>query len=53
MWDAIVIGSGIGGLAAGQDVASPGVPGAFMGGLMGGLMAAATLEPALSGKVSG
>jgi len=49
MWDAIVIGSGIGGLAAGQDVTSPGVSGAFMGGLM----AAATLEPALWGKVSG
>jgi all-trans-retinol 13,14-reductase len=36
-------------LLAGQDVTSPGVPGAFMGGLM----AAATVEPALWGKLSG
>lgn len=36
-------------LLAGQDVVSPGVPGAFMGGLM----AAASLEPALWGKISG
>lgn len=36
-------------LLAGQDVTSPGVPGAFMGGLM----AAATVEPALWGQVSG
>ena len=36
-------------LLAGQDVTSPGVPGAFMGGLM----AAATVEPALWGKVTG
>lgn len=35
-------------LLAGQDVTSPGVPGAFMGGLM----AAATVEPALWSKVS-
>ena len=36
-------------LLAGQDVTSPGVPGAFMGGLM----AAAAVEPALWGQVSG
>jgi all-trans-retinol 13,14-reductase len=36
-------------LLAGQDVTSPGVPGAFMGGLM----AAATVEPALWAQVSG
>ncbi len=36
-------------LLAGQDVTSPGVPGAFMGGLM----AAAAIEPALWSKVSG
>ena len=36
-------------LLAGQDVTSPGVPGAFMGGLM----AAASIEPALWGKVTG
>lgn len=36
-------------LLAGQDVTSPGVPGAFMAGLM----AAATIEPALWGQVSG
>ncbi len=34
-------------LLAGQDVTSPGVPGAFMGGLM----AAASLEPSLWGKL--
>jgi len=34
---------------AGQDVTSPGVPGAFMGGLM----AAATIEPALWSRVAG
>lgn len=36
-------------LLAGQDVTSPGVPGAFMGGLM----AAAAVDPALWSKVSG
>jgi all-trans-retinol 13,14-reductase len=36
-------------LLAGQDVTSPGVPGAFMGGLM----AAASVEPALWRQVSG
>jgi all-trans-retinol 13,14-reductase len=36
-------------LLAGQDVTSPGVPGAFMGGLM----AAATVEPALWSQLSG
>lgn len=36
-------------LLAGQDVTSPGVPGAFMGGLM----AAAAIEPALWRQVSG
>jgi len=36
-------------LLAGQDVTSPGVPGAFMGGLM----AAATVEPALWRSLSG
>ena len=36
-------------LLAGQDVTSPGVPGAFMGGLM----AAAAVEPALWRQVSG
>jgi all-trans-retinol 13,14-reductase len=37
-------------LLAGQGVSpAPGVPGAFMGGLM----AAASIEPALWGKVSG
>jgi phytoene dehydrogenase-like protein len=36
-------------LLAGQDVTSPGVPGAFIGGLM----AAATVEPALWAQVSG
>ena len=34
-------------LLAGQDVTSPGVPGAFMGGLM----AAASLEPSLWGRL--
>jgi hypothetical protein len=34
---------------AGQDVTSPGVPGAFMGGLL----AAATIEPALWSRLSG
>jgi all-trans-retinol 13,14-reductase len=36
-------------LLAGQDVITPGVPAAFMGGLM----AAASVEPALWSRVSG